>query len=79
MIVQPFGRFIGYIGIGPTRTSKSSGMPYRPTQCNVQPTGIPEWRLLKAFSDDPNAQKMMDDAARRFTSRVDEMKAKQAK
>lgn len=76
---QPFGRFIGFIGIGPTRTSKSTGMPYRPTQCNVQPTGAPEWRLLKQFSEDLNAQKQLNDAADRFTSRINEMKGKQVK
>jgi hypothetical protein len=67
---QPFGRFYGEVALGPQRTSKSSGLPYRPTTCRVFPTGAAEWRALHELSQHPDFDKMMNEAAARFTERI---------
>lgn len=79
VIGQPFNRFYGLIDLGPQRTSKKSGRPYRPTTCAVSPTGVAEWRALKAYSENEVAQKEMELAASNYTSRMNDMKAKEAK
>lgn len=73
---QPFMRFYGDMSVAPPRTSKSSGLPYRTTNCKISPTGVPEWRLLKAFTEDPESQKALQDAAVRFESQMKEVEAK---
>lgn len=73
---QPFMRFFGNMSVVPPRTSKSSGLPYRTTTCNVQPTGVPEWRLLKQFCEDPLSQKALQEAADRFEMQMREVQAK---
>jgi hypothetical protein len=73
---QPFMRFYGTITLGPSRPAKSSGLPYRPTRCDVSPTGPAEWRLLKAFTEDPESQKKLEAAARTFQSRIEEVMKK---
>jgi hypothetical protein len=73
---QPFMRFYGEVALGPQRTSKSSGMPYRTSTCAVKPTGVSEWRLLKVLCEDASTQKALDDAALRFQTRINEMQAK---
>lgn len=76
-VQQPFARFYGTVTLAPTRTSRQSGMPYTPTRCAVSPTGPAEWRLLDTFSKDPEATKLLDDAANRFEARVAEVKSKE--
>jgi hypothetical protein len=73
---QPWMRYFGEVTLAPTRTSKASGLTYRPTQCSVKPTGIPEWRLLKAFTEAENTQKLLDAAAERFMQRVNDVTAR---
>jgi hypothetical protein len=76
VVTQPFGRFFGEVSLAPTRTSKKSGMPYTPTQCNIKPTTLTEWRLFKAFSEHADTQKAMDAAGNNYKSRIDSAKAK---
>ena len=73
IINQPFGRFYGLLTLGEKRSSKTSGLPYKPLVCEIHPTSIPEWRLLDAFAKNVDAQKMLNDAAERFTSRMTEV------
>lgn len=73
---QPFMRFYGEVTLGPTRTSKTSGLPYKPASCVVKPTNLTEWRLLKVLCDEPATQKALDDAAQRFEFKVKELEAK---
>lgn len=73
---QPFMRFYGSIVLGPTRTSRTTGLPYRTTQCQITPTSVSEWRLLKALQDDETTHKKLNDAAERFEYRLAELKAK---
>ena len=73
---QPFMRFYGDVSLGEKRTSRRTGLPYRPTQTNIKPTGAAEWRLLKDFFEKEGTQKAIDDAAMRFESRIAEMKQK---
>lgn len=73
---QPFMRYYGVVGIGPQRTSRSSGLNYRTTTCSIKPTGLQEWKLLKQFCEDPGAQKAMEDAAERFSYRLGELQSK---
>lgn len=73
---QPFMRFFGELSVAPPRTSKASGLPYRTTVCSVHPTGIPEWRLLKQFCDDPESQEALKQAAARFESQMKEVESK---
>jgi hypothetical protein len=76
---QPFMRYYGLVSLGPQRTSKTSGLNYRPTVCQIKPTSLPEWKLLKAFVESSGAQKAMEDAAERYSFRLGELKAKSAK
>ena len=69
-------RFYGLVTLGPTRTSKSSGMPYKTTMCDIKPTGIPEWRLLKELCENETSQKLLQDPADRFESKMAELKTK---
>lgn len=74
---QPFMRFYGEINLLPPRTSKSSGLPYRPTSANIVPTGAAEWRALKALIDSvESGSTALQDAADRFESRVNELLSK---
>jgi hypothetical protein len=75
---QPFMRFYGTVALGPTRTGKASGLPYRPTTCSIHPTTLVEWKLLKAFIDSEGAEKAMQSAADRFQSRINDVSAKVA-
>ncbi len=75
---QPFMRFYGELTLSPQRTSKSSGMVYRTTVCSIKPTGTQEWRLLKALCENGDTQKILDDAARRFESRMADVTTKAA-
>lgn len=76
IIQQPFGRFYGIISLGDKRTSRTSGLPYRPTLCDIQPTSTPEWRLLKLFSESPDSQKALQDAADRYQWRLEDVTKK---
>jgi hypothetical protein len=76
VVAQPFARFYGTVTLGPTRTGKGSGMPYRPGRVDITPTGPAEWRLLKAFQEDPKAQEQLDKAAASFQKRVAEIEEK---
>lgn len=75
-LTQPFMRFYGNVTLGPTRTSKSSGLPYRPTQCTIHATGPEEWAALKALTENPDTQKQLDEAAQRYQRRLDEVNQK---
>jgi len=77
--VQPFARFYGLLSLSPQRTSKSTGLTYRTTTCAIHPTTPAEWRLLKAFSENEDATKMLNDAAQRYESRLNEIKSKVGK
>lgn len=72
---QPYCRFYGMITVGTPRTSKTSGMPYRPTSCTIHPTGPNEWVLIQKFSQD-KAQEQMDAAARSYEWRARERSKK---
>lgn len=72
ILQQPFCRFFGLVTMGAQRTSKSSGLPYRPTQCTIHPTSISEWRLLQKLNEGSDG-KVFEDAAARFESRIKEM------
>lgn len=71
---HPWMRFYGLVTLGEQRTSKASGMPYRTTKCEIHPTGVPEWRLLKEF--EATAQKQLEMAADNFQRRVAEVSKK---
>lgn len=73
---QPFMRFYGIVALGPQRVSKTSGLNYKPTVCQVRPTTLVEWRLLKEFTETEASQKMLEDAASRFEYRISEVKTK---
>lgn len=73
---QPFMRFYGLVSLSEKRIGKNSGMAYRLTECSVKPTGVSEWRLLKTFVDGSESQKLLEDAARTYTQRLDEMAKK---
>lgn len=73
---QAFMRFFGNVSVGPPRPGKESGKNYRPTSCDIQPTSVPEWRLLKAFTESPDANKQLQDAADRYTHGIAEVAAK---
>lgn len=76
VLQQPFMRFYGVVELSPLRTSRSSGLTYRTTQCAVKPTAVPEWRLLSDFAKSPDSQTQLNEAASRFEHRVNEVKAK---
>lgn len=77
---EPFMRFYGELTCQPPRTSKRSGMPYRPLTCNdVKPTGATEWKLLKELFDDPRTAELMQLAAARYTKQLAEVDAKMPK
>ena len=79
VVNQPFGRFYGDVVLLPSRPSKKSGLPYRPTSCTIHPTTSTEWAMLKQLSEDPGCQKMMTAAAERYNSQMAELKSKVAK
>jgi hypothetical protein len=71
----PWMRFYGVITLSEPRIGKGSGLPYRTTQCKVEPTGAAEWTALEAlFKGTFNEQSEM--AAARFTQRVNDVTAK---
>jgi hypothetical protein len=76
VVNQPFGRFFAEMTLGEKRRAKTSGMLYKPLLATVKPTTLVEWRLLKAFSEDADAQKRLEDAAARFENRINELKPK---
>ena len=73
---DPYMRFFGEVTLGPSRIGKGTGMPYRTTVATINPTGISEWRMLKEWFDNEEAQKQLDDATNRFSSRIEEMRRK---
>lgn len=75
-IQQPFMRFFGEVTILPARTSKTSGLPYKPTACTIKPTGPDEWSVLKPFTENPESQVMLDKAAERYQARLNEVAQK---
>lgn len=79
IVTQPFFRFYGLLELSPQRTSRASGLPYRTTVCTVHPTGMSDWRLIEAFSKDPECNKALTKAAERFEFRRNEVKSKLVK
>lgn len=77
ILQQAFCRFYGEVTLGAPRSGKTSGLPYRPTQCTIQPTSVPEWRLLTDFSASETSQKALNDAANRFIFGMTELAKKQ--
>lgn len=73
---QPFARFYGECQIGSSRTSKSTGNLYRPMECEIKPTSIPEWRLIKAMTEDPDIKDALRNAERRYKERLANVNAK---
>lgn len=73
---QPFMRFYGLVTVGEPRASRTSGMPYRPANAKIVPTGPSEWRLLKELCEGESTKKALDDAAARFQYRLDEIAKK---
>lgn len=73
---QAFMRFYGELQLGPTRTSKSSGLPYRPLNCVVKPTTPVEWRVLKELCEDPKGAEKLTSLGERFTGRIKEIEQK---
>lgn len=78
-ISQPWVRFYGELSVVSPRTSKTSGLPYRTTNCSIKPTTNAEVVLLKKFMADPESSKQMKDAADFFTFRIKEIESKQVK
>lgn len=76
VVGYPFGRYYGLVKVMEARPSKTSGTPYRPTSTVIAPTGMQEWKLLKAFSESEGYKDLMDAASRRFESDVEELKKK---
>lgn len=73
---EPWMRFYGLMEFGPQRTSKTTGLPYRPLRCDTFPTAVPEWRLLKAFTTDPGTPKALEAAASLYQSRINDLAKK---
>lgn len=75
---QPFLRFYGECSIGEARPSKSSGLPYKPGQCTIKPTGLSEMRLIKQWYEDleagGEAPVLLDMVEKRYLSKLDELK-----
>lgn len=76
VLSQPFCRFFGEVNLGPQRTAKSTGLTYRTTVCSVRPTGVSEWRLLKQLSEDAKCAELLQEAAKRYEYRLDELQKK---
>lgn len=76
---QAFTRFYGVLKFGEKRVGADSGLPYRPLSAHVSPTGAFEFKLLQEFMTDPDAQKVMQDAAQRYEFRISEIAKKAAK
>lgn len=73
---QPFMRFYGELSLLPQRTSKTSGMLYKPTTCKISPTTVAEWRLLNDLVNSDEAKKQLKMAAETYERRLNEVKAK---
>lgn len=70
-IKEPFWRFFGNIQVQPPRPPKGGGQPYRPTSCEIVPTGVAEWRLMSEFNKDvAAAEKALKTAAERYQSQI---------
>lgn len=78
-IEQPFLRFYGEASLGAQRTSKSSGMPYKPGQCTIQPTTSVEWPLIDAFIKDESTSEKLARAGDTFQRRLKELEPKLVK
>ncbi len=74
-VPQPFMRFFGTITEGDKRTSKSSGLPYKPLNIAIEPTGVAEWRLLKALTEDTATKEALAKAGNTYQYRMDEFKS----
>lgn len=75
VITQPWLRFRGILA-HTQRTSKKSGAPYVQASAGIFPTTSTEAALIQAFSVSEGAQHALEEAARRYTERIAEMKAK---
>lgn len=78
-IANPMMRFFGEMTLGPQRTSKKSGLPYRVTQCVIKPTTNVEANLLRAWVADDSTSEKMKDAADRFLLRMRDLESKLVK
>lgn len=76
IVTQPFGRFFGVLTLQPPRPGKSSGLPYKPLVAEIKPTTLVEWRLFKAFAENPETAKALTDAEGRYKWRLDELQKK---
>lgn len=72
----PFMRFYGEVTLAGNRVSKKTGLPYRITQCAIRPVTNVEVKLLKAFTESPESNKQMTDAAGRYEMRLREIESK---
>lgn len=82
VLEQPFLRFYGECVIAEPRPGKKGGMPYRPGQCTIKPTGVVEFQLIKAFQEQLLAEEqtesktLLEMVANRFQSNIDDVNAK---
>jgi hypothetical protein len=76
IVAQPMLRFYGDVTLGDKRAGKTSGLPYQPAQCEVHPTGPAEWKLIQKLIDDPESQKLFDEVAIRYQSKLKELESK---
>lgn len=75
-IAQPFMRFFGEVTLSTNRISKKSGLPYRTTSCVIKPVTNVEVKLLMAFTQSPENNKQLKDAADRYSFQTKELESK---
>ena len=78
-ISQPFMRFFAEMTVASPRIGKKTGRPYRTTNCVIKPTTNVEAKLLREFSQNPEAGKALQDAAERYMLRIREIEDKAKK
>lgn len=74
-ITQPWLRFHGIL-VNTQRTSKKTGAAYIAASAGIFPTSKVEAELIGKFAESEGAQHALEEAARRFTERVAEMRTK---
>jgi hypothetical protein len=78
-IQQSFWRFHGIVIVLPKRNPQGGGEPYRPTSCDIFPTGPNEVKLIEKFNRDPESKKLLDKCAEGYAARIASLKALQLK
>lgn len=72
--LDPPYRFYGVVTVQPPRNPKGGGLPYRPTACDIMPTGANEVAVLsKAGQDVEGFQELLSQAAERYSFRKQQL------